>query len=96
MVNKHTCDYCGKTMKRHLFCSASCKVRFHRGDKVKTEIPEAFNTKEEVVRKVYSYNGEKCTKVKSKPITNPEQSEFSETKKEGYHLIPYLGKYVKD
>jgi len=89
MVN---CDYCGKKIERHIFCSASCKVRFHRGDKVKTVIPQALNTKEEV-KKVIS--PDEFKKVID-PIVVQEQPQFSDIKKEGYHYSEMLGKYVKD
>ena len=29
MVN---CSFCEKKLKRNIFCSGSCKTRFHRGD----------------------------------------------------------------
>jgi hypothetical protein len=50
MVN--TCDFCNKKIEHHVFCSASCKVRFHRGDKKVTVIPTALNTKTEVVQEL--------------------------------------------
>ena len=89
MVN--TCDFCGQPVKRHLFCSASCKVRYHRGDKPKTTIDTALNTpqavKEAIKPTVY---------IDPTPVTNNEQPQFSDIKKPGYHLVAYLGKYVKD
>ena len=91
MVNKHNCDYCGKMMDRHLFCSASCKVRFHRGDKVKTVIPKALNSPEAIKQAI-----EHPPIIRVIKDDNPEQPQFSDTKKEGYHLVSYLGKYVKD
>ena len=75
-----TCDSCGKQLNRHIFCSAACKVRYHRGVKPTTTIDTALNTPQAV----------------KQAISNPEQPQFSDNPRPGYHLVNYLGKYIKD
>ena len=83
MITKYKipCSTCGKLVERYVFCSGACRVKGHRGRTTyDTSVSIDQAKPEEIV----------------KPITNEEQPQFSDKPKTGYHLVAYLGKYVKD